>query len=194
MHIACPCNASKKHNFHLVTVQQNCWISTALKFPNTGNNEPSYSEVSLLDSKNKLPFQPSAAARTSTIQARVVVQQKLGCMEAGLGSLRLQVERWAAAGSEASAGTPAGRVWTQPGCKASVVEDRQGQLETKKMKLAWQWTQPQLQLCSLNVSFPFLEKTSKDPRLCNRSFHLYIWIQLFCKILLLNLKTFNETQ
>lgn len=161
MHIACPCNASKKHNFHLVTVQQNCWISTALKFPNTGNNEPSYSEVSLLDSKNKLPFQPSAAARTSTIQARVVVQQKLGCMEAGLGSLRLQVERWAAAGSEASAGTPAGRVWTQPGCKASVVEDRQGQLETKKMKLAWQWTQPQLQLCSLNVSFPFLEKPQK---------------------------------
>lgn len=135
MHIACPCNASKKHNFHLVTVQQNCWISTALKFPNTGNNEPSYSEVSLLDSKNKLPFQPSAAARTSTIQARVVVQQKLGCMEAGLGSLRLQVERWAAAGLEASAGTPAGRVWTQPGCKASVVEDRQGQLETKK----WSW-------------------------------------------------------
>lgn len=131
----CPCNASKKHNFHLVTVQQNCWISTALKFPNTGNNEPSYSEVSLLDSKNKLPFQQSAAARTSTIQARVVVQQKLGCMEAGLGSLRLQVERWAAAGSEASAGTPAGRVWTQPGCKASVVEDGQGQLETKK----WSW-------------------------------------------------------
>lgn len=182
MHIACPCNASKKHNFHLVTVQQNCWISTALKFPNTGNNEPSYSEVSLLDSKNKLPFQQSAAARTSTIQARVVVQQKLGCMEAGLGSLRLQVERWAAAGSEASAGTPAGRVWTQPGCKASVVEDGQGQLETKKneVDVTMNTTSTSaLQLCSLNVSFPFLEKPQKDPRLCNRSFHLYIEYSCF---------------
>lgn len=181
MHIACPCNAIKKHNFHLVTVQQNCWISTALKFPNTGNNEPSYSEVSLLDSKNKLPFQQSAAARTSTIQARVVVQQKLGCMEAGLGSLRLQVERWAAAGSEASAGTPAGRVWTQPGCKASVVEDRQGQLETKN-EVGVTMNTTSTSALQLKCFISLFRKTSKDPHLCNRSFHLYIWIQLFCKI------------
>lgn len=184
MHIACPCNASKKHNFHLVTVQQNCWISTALKFPNTGNNEPSYSEVSLLDSKNKLPFQQIAAARTSTIQARVVVQQKLGCMEAGLGSLRLQVERWAAAGSEASAGTPAGRVWTQPGCKASVVEDGQGQLETKK----WSWRDNEHNLnfssaaLQLECFISLFRKTSKRPTSMQPQFPPLHWIQLFCII------------
>lgn len=107
----------------------------------------------------------------STIQARVVVQQSLGCMEAGLGSLRRQVERWAAAGSEASAGTPAGQVWTQPGCKASVVEDRQGQLETKD-EVGVRMNTTSTSALQLKRFISHFRKTSKDPRLYNRSFHL----------------------
>lgn len=83
-------------------------------------HELSYSGISHLDSKYILPHQPSSKnaaaclclteALMSTPQPRVVVQQNLGCMQAGLGSLWWQVEQWAVPGPEASEGTLAGRV------------------------------------------------------------------------------------
>lgn len=60
------------------------------------------------------------------------MQQNPGCTLAGLGSLGVVVERWAAAGREASEGTAAGRGRTQPGCKASGWEGSQDRLHTER--------------------------------------------------------------
>ncbi len=68
----------------------------------------------------------------STIQSWVEVQHNLGCMLAGLGSLHVRMERWAAAGQEAVEGTLAGRGWMQPGCKASGSEGSKDRLDTER--------------------------------------------------------------
>lgn len=49
------------------------------------------------------------AVLMSTMQPRVVVQQNLDYMQAGLESLELQVEHWASAGGTVAGGTLAAR-------------------------------------------------------------------------------------
>lgn len=67
----------------------------------------------------------------SIIQSWVAVQQNLGCMLAGLGSLGVRVERWAVAGREAAEGTMAVRGRMRPGCKA-LAQEGKDRLETER--------------------------------------------------------------